>query len=159
MNLTIHEVVDAPIEQVFDVFSNFRDAADRVEGIKRVEMITDGPIGLGSRFRETRVMFGREATEEMEITRFQPNKEYVVEAESCGAHFQTVFRFRPEGDQTSVEMEMTTRAITVMAKLMSPLSFMMAGTMKKCVLDDIRQLKQYCEAHDVVDAAAMAHGG
>lgn len=145
MKMTIHETVDAPVETVFDVFADFRKAADRVDGIERIELLTDGPVGLGTRFRETRIMFGRESTEEMEITQFEQNEKYAVEADSCGAHFQTVFRFQPNGRRTAVEMEMRTRVTSLFAKLMWPLEFLMAGSMKKMILSDIHQLKQHCE--------------
>jgi carbon monoxide dehydrogenase subunit G len=145
MNVSFRETVEAPIEKVFDVFSDFPNAAQRIEGIERVEMLTDGPVGSGTRFKETRIMFGRETTEEMQVTNFEPNKSYLVEADSCGSHFQTEFRFSQEGNRTLVEMEMTTTANTLFAKLMSPLGFLMSGTMKKCMIDDINQLKQHCE--------------
>lgn len=46
----------APRERVFDVCSSFEHAADRIAGIERVEMLTDGPMRVGTWFRETRIM-------------------------------------------------------------------------------------------------------
>lgn len=146
MRMIIRETVDASVEKVFDLFSDFPNAAQRIEGIERVEMLTDGPVRNGTKFKETRIMFGRETTEEMQVTKFEPNKSYMVEADSCGAHFQTEFRFSPKDGKTLVELELQSRAITLFAKLMSPLGFLMSGTMKKCMLDDINQLKQHCES-------------
>ena len=145
MNLTLKKSVNAPIDKVFNVFSDFSTAAERVKGIESVEILTDGPIAKGTRFTETRIMFGKSSTEEMEITEFELNKRYTVEADSCGAHFQTEFRFEPNGVTTNVEMEMNTRNVTLLAKLMSPLGFLMAGTMKKMIETDMDQLKSYCE--------------
>ena len=145
MNMQLSETINAPIGKVFDVFSDLHTADQRIEEIVNIEVLTDGPIGVGTRFRETRIMFGRESTEEMEITRFEPNKGYCVEADSCGAHFQTEFRFRENGDRTDVEMVTKTQAVSLFAKLMKPVSFLMAGTMKKCFESDIAQLKKYCE--------------
>ena len=42
-------------------------------------------------------MFGKEAVEEMEMTEFVPDERYVVEADSCGAHFRTEIRFEDQG--------------------------------------------------------------
>ena len=148
MNLKLSETVDAPVERVFEIFADFENASHRIDGIERIEVLTDGAVGKGTRFRETRIMFGKETTEEMEITQFSPNESYLVEAESCGAHFQTDFRFTSEGISTLVEMEISSRPITLFAKLMSPLGFLMAGTMKKCLLDDMKQLKSHCEANE-----------
>ena len=44
----------APIEKVFRYFSDVEHAPAHVSGIKRIDMLTTGPIGLGSRWRETR---------------------------------------------------------------------------------------------------------
>lgn len=145
MNMTFHRTVNAPVAEVFQVYSDFRNAATRVDGIERIEILTGESIGVGTRFKETRTMFGRSSTEEMEITEFVPDQKYTVVAHSCGAHFQTVFQFQPHGDNTILDVELTTRNISWFAKLMSPLGFLMAGTMKKCIESDIDQLKQYCE--------------
>jgi hypothetical protein len=102
-------------------------------------------IAVGTRFRETRVMFGRESTEEMEITEFEPGRKYTVEANSCGAHFQSIFNFSPDGNSTNIDVEINSRPLTFFAKLMSPLGFLMAGSMKKMIRADIDQLKAYCE--------------
>ena len=145
--LKLTETVNAPSERVFEVFSNFPQAAENVDGIKSVEMLTDGPVGVGTRFKETRVMFGKEATEEMEVSRFEPNQLYTVSAESCGAKFDTTFHFVPKSErQTEVEMEMNIQSVTMFAKLMSPLSFLMRGTMKKCLMADVDDLKRLCES-------------
>lgn len=61
--------IQAPPERAFAAFADFPHAARSVSGIERIEMLTDGPVGAGTRFRETRIMFGREATEEMKVTR------------------------------------------------------------------------------------------
>lgn len=145
MNITLSRTVNATVAHVFGVYTDIANAATRVEGIENIEILTDEPIGVGTRFRETRIMFGRASTEEMEITEFEPNKKYTVEAFTCGAHFQTVFQFRPNGNSTKLDVEPKTRSVSLFAKLMSPLGFLMAGSMKKMFEPDIDQLNQYCE--------------
>lgn len=145
-NFSFETRVNAPPAQVFDVFADLTKAPDRIDQIKALEVLTDGPIGVGTRFRETRVMFKKEATEEMEITAFEPGVGYRVECESCGSHFVSDFRFAPDGDGTKVETTMDIRPQTLMAKLMSPLGVLMAGSMKKHFQADLDQLKAVCEA-------------
>lgn len=145
MNLTIVKRIAAPVEHVFDVFTAFERAADNVSGIKSLQVLTDGPVGVGTRFRETRTMFGRDSTEEMEITRFEAGRCYAVEAESCGAHFRTLFTFTPGGSVTEVRCDLSTRPLTLFARVMSPLGVLFAGTMKKCFESDLDDLKRVCE--------------
>ena len=146
MHLTICERIDAPVERVFEVFADFPNAARHVDGIEKIEMLTSGPVGVGTRFRETRIMFGRPSTEEMKVTEFSPSQRYTVTADSCGAHFESTFRFTSQGDATQVDMELNTRANSLFAKLMSPLGLFMMGSMKRMMEADIQQLKSHCEA-------------
>ncbi len=56
--------VKAPAEKVFALFSDFSNVAGRIAGITKVEVLTAGPIGVGTRFRETRMMFMKKVAEE-----------------------------------------------------------------------------------------------
>ena len=132
--------VNAPSDSVFEVFSDLRSAADRISGITKLEVVTDGPVGVGTRFRETRVMFKRECTEEMEITGFEPGRSYTVHCESCGAVYDSTFRFTPDGPATRVEVEFNCRPVSFFAKIMSPLSALMMGPMKRCIDKDLEDL-------------------
>lgn len=145
MKMKFDRTVAAPVAEVFGIYADFANAALRIDGIETIELLTDGPIGVGTRFRETRIMFGRPSSEVMETTEFIPNQTYTVEAFACGAHFQTVYQFKPVDGGTAVGVELSTRNVSWFAKLMSPLGFLMAGSMKKCFESDIDQLKQLCE--------------
>lgn len=145
MKLTIETEVAAPIERVFEAMTDLRNAPARCSGIKSLELLTEGPVGAGTRFRETREMFGKEAVEEMEVTAFTPPSSYTVEGDSCGAHFTSTFTFTPHGDGTRVVMQMTSRANTVMAKLMTPVGWLFRGVMKKAIRKDLDDLKAYVE--------------
>lgn len=138
---TIRKHVDAPREKVFEVASDFVNAAGFIRGITGIEMLTDGPVGVGTKFKETRVIMKREATEEMEVTAFDPPESYVLECESCGCRYRSEFRFTPSGGGTDVEMTFEGKGLTVFAKVMS---FIMRPMMKMCMketgkdLDDVK---------------------
>ncbi len=57
-----------------------------VRGIDAVEVLTPGEFGVGTRWRETRTMLGRSATEEMTVTAMEPQRSYTTEAvgRACG---------------------------------------------------------------------------
>ncbi|MCA8981648.1 MAG: SRPBCC family protein [Planctomycetes bacterium] len=140
-----HQVA-APPDRTFAVFSDLRNAANRVGGIKSLDVLTPGPIGKGTRFKETRVMMGKEATEEMTITDFQPGRSYTTEAASCGCHYKSTLDFLPASNGTRVVFSMTSTPQSFMAKLMSPLMvMMMKGMMKKCMLADFTDLAAVAE--------------
>src|SRR5207249_1195797 len=130
--VTLSTRVAAPVNKVFALFTDFANAAGRVRGITRMELLTPGPVGVGTRFRETRMMFKREATEVMEVTQFDPNRSYALGCESCGARYSTAFRFDPDGDGTVVSVDFRVQAVSFAAKLMKPLAWLMRGMMTKC---------------------------
>lgn len=140
--------IDAPVERVFALFTDLGKAEENIDGIKKLELLTSGPIGKGTQFRETRVMLGKEATEEMEITEFEPNESYRVEAESCGAKYITKYSFQPKGDTTVVRMSFEGKPLTFAAKLMSPAMLLMAKSVRQCLESDMACLKRIAESEN-----------
>lgn len=139
--------VEAPVDRVFEVFSNVREAPKHIKGITALEVLTDGPIGKGTRFRESRVMFGKTATETLEFTEFQRSHAYTVGCTSCGVDYATRFAFTPTGSAaTDVTMTTTAHPVTLAAKIMSPLmGLMMKGAMKKALDADLHAMKAAAE--------------
>ncbi len=151
-SFTISRRVEAPIDAVFDVFSDIPQAHEMIDQITAIEMLTDGPVGVGTRWRETRMMFKRAATEEMEVTAFEPGRSYTVGCRSCGCEYESTWRFETEGDATRVEFEMGYRPLTFFAKLMSPLGRFMMPMMKKCFENDFQALKTVAESGPTPEA-------
>ena len=54
---TLKKHIEAPPERVFEVVTDLRGAPERIRGITKMEVLTEGPIGGGTRYRETRIMF------------------------------------------------------------------------------------------------------
>ena len=144
----MEELVDAPPERTFAVFSDFANAAGHISGIIKADVLTDGPIGVGSRFRETRKIFGRESSEEMEVTSFDPPSGYSLRAFSHGTEYRTRFSFTADGDGTRVQMSFEGRPQSLMARIMA---VVFGGMAKKTVINMIRQ--------DLQDGKAAAEAG
>ena len=137
--------IQAPREQVFQVFSDLPACAERIQGIDKIEMLSDGPMQVGTRWRETRTMFGKEATEEMWVTQFDVPAGYTVEAESHGTNYISRYDFEDLGDVTRVAMSFTGQPLSLSAKLMSVLGVVFMGSVKKMLLADMQDLKTVCE--------------
>jgi len=147
MQIEVSRQINAPLEQVFEVFTDLPNAPDRITGIVSVEMLTDGPMAEGTRWKETRKMMGKEATETMWITTFDPPNRYVAEAESCGTHYISILSFEPNDGGTSVTMSFEGKPLTLVAKLFSlPMGFLMKGMLRKMVAKDLEDQKAYCES-------------
>jgi len=144
--LTVSTTVAAPRERVFEDFTELEKAAERIPDITNLEILSEGPFGKGTRWRETRVFMKKEATEEMEVTGFDPPNSYTVEASSHGMRYETLFEFLGEGNETTVRWTFTGTPISFGAKLTAPLfGWMMKGVMKKCMQGDLDALRDVCE--------------
>jgi hypothetical protein len=144
--ITISKRIEAPLARVFAAFTDLNRAAERITGITRIEVLTPGPFGAGTRWRESRTMFGKEATEEMEVTALTPGESYTVRAVSCGAEYLSEFHFQPEGLATLVEVEVHCRPVKWWCYLLWPFCWLMQGTLKKCMDKDLEDMKQAIEA-------------
>ena len=97
-DVEIRRHVAAPVQRVWDVATDLPGSPQVIQGIDAVEVLTPGPFGVGTRWRETRTMMGRSATEEMTVTAVEPQRSYRVEAASRGAHYVSTFAFAPSAD-------------------------------------------------------------
>jgi hypothetical protein len=153
-SITCIRQINAPPESVFRTFTDLRRATEMVPAIRSVEVLTEGPIGKGTRWKETRVMMGRQATETMEITGFDPPRSYVAEARSHGSHYRSEYRFRPEGGGTRVEMTFNGTPESAGAKVMLALmGWAFKGACRKAMEADMDALKAVAERDALAGAS------
>jgi uncharacterized protein YndB with AHSA1/START domain len=147
--ITVSRQFPQPAELVFAAMTNFHDAADNITAITSMEVIADGEIGEGTIIRETRKMFGREHTESMTITDWQPPRHYVTECGSCGAHYRTKVSCSPLPDGTEVSLTMTITPQTFMARVMGAvMSPLMKGQIHKAFMQDLDDVAAVLERTD-----------
>jgi uncharacterized membrane protein len=143
--------IKAPLGKVFEVFSDLSRAEERVEGIKKIEILNPpAQMQLGTKWEETRVMFGKEAKEIMWVTEVNQNKNYVVEAESHGTHYRSEYTFEETGDAVLVKMVFEGKPLSFAAKLMSFMFLFFAKSTKKLLEQDMADLKKVCEGKALV---------
>jgi hypothetical protein len=92
--VTVERHIAAPRDRVWEALTDLPGMPGTLSGVARVEVLTEGPFQTGTRWIETRRMFGKEATEEMRVTACQAPARYVVEAESRGTHYVSEFTAR-----------------------------------------------------------------
>ncbi len=143
--LQIQETIQAPIEKVFARATDFANAAQVIQGIDKIEILSDGPVGPGTRFKETRILFGREATEEMTIGRWAPPHSYTLDAASHGCRYESHYQFKKADSATEVTMTFTATPLTTFAKIMAFLTKPLLKSMVKMCAKDLADLKKAVE--------------
>lgn len=146
MKIVCKKIIAAPPDVVFRRAADFANAPQAIKGIAKVEMLTSGPVGIGTKFRETRIFFGREATEQMEVTAFEPPHRYALGAESHGCRYHSELTFRPSGQGCEVEMTFEGTPLTFFAKVMSVLMRPMIKSVAKVCAKDLDDLKETIES-------------
>ena len=108
----------APVQQVWQVATDLPGSPEVLRGVDAVEVLTPGPFGVGTRWRETRAMMGRSATEEMTVTAVEPQRSYRVESESRGARYVSTLAFAPSADGgTDMTMSFGGRPTSTVARV------------------------------------------
>ncbi len=135
--------IQAPVETVFDAVAHIEKFSEAVDNITDVEFLTETHRGVGTRFRETRLMKGREATTELEVTEYIENESIRLVSDEGGTVWDTVFTTTPVDDGTQLAMVMDARPYKFAAKVVNPL---IGRMISKAVESDLDAVKTYCEA-------------
>lgn len=132
---------------VWEALTDLRGMERVLSGVTKVEVLTDGAFGVGTRWRETRRMFGKEATEEMWVTASDPPERYVVEAESHGTHYISEWVLRADGPSaTTVRMTFTAVASGGVAGLLARiLGGLGARAVSKAIAKDLEEVASAVE--------------
>lgn len=82
-----------------------------------VEPITAGARGVGTRWRQTRTVFGRRHAQVLEITEWDPPREMTTTAVESGAIYTTRHRLDGSPDGTRIEVRFEVRSSSALATL------------------------------------------
>ena len=136
--------IDAPVEAVFEAVADIANFSKAVPHIARVEFLTERRVGVGTRFRETRLMRGREATTELEVTEYERNERVRLVSDAGGTVWDSLFTVTPEGDgrSTRLDLVMEAKPYRFMSRLLVPL---MKGVVAKAVAADMDAVKAWLE--------------
>jgi len=143
--VTVATTVRAPVEQVFDVFTDVEHGAERVTNIQKLEMLTVGGFRLGSRWLETRAVLGHPHTVEMEVTAFEQNRTYTITHHKAGARIDAVFTFEPADGQTRVQIEFILESHGLPPGALTPVRWAMANKVRDVIGQDLEDLKAFIE--------------
>ena len=129
-------------EDVFLFAANLDNAPKWINGVVRAEKLTDGPIRVGTRFRETRRFGKSEHSVEIEVLAHEPPRIHAAGGKFPGGQAVYRYTFTPERNGTRVEMQAEVRG-RGLGWLMVPL---MIAAMKKTDGDHLTALKRNVES-------------
>jgi uncharacterized protein YndB with AHSA1/START domain len=94
--VTVSRVVDAPVAQVWRVFTHLAGRCGWLSTVTRVDVLRPGEFGAGTAWRETRTMpDGGDVTEEFHVLECTPPERFVVGSPGIGAEYRMTYTFEP----------------------------------------------------------------
>lgn len=153
-SISVSQFIAAPRDRVFADAIELKEWPNRISAITKIDILDDAGngdrLGPGTVFTETRFMFKREASETMTVSWFEPNVGYDFTASSHGCDYLSTVRYE-DADENGTPGTMITVAFngtpkTPVAKLMGFMMGFMAGSIKKCLADDLADIKSNLES-------------
>jgi Polyketide cyclase / dehydrase and lipid transport len=97
--VAVTRFVNAPTERVWRVFTDLRARVHRLSSVAGVDVVSEGPFGTGTVWRETRTTpDGMPLTEEFRVDEAVAPTRFTVVSPGIGANYRTTYSF------TSVEI-------------------------------------------------------
>lgn len=134
--------INAPANLVFKTVSEIEHFSKAVPAILHVEFLSDIKRGVGTHFRETRLINGKEVSTQLEVKEFVPDTHVRIVAESHGTIWDSVFIVTQLEDRTELTMVMDASTTKLIPKLFSSL---MSGGIRRAIEKDLDSVKWYCE--------------
>lgn len=136
-------IIAAPAEVVFNTVAHIEEFQQALPHIIEVEFLTEQRTGVGTRFRETRLMQGKHHVTELEVTEYQPPHRVRMVTEAGGTIWDTLFTVEDREGGTRLELSMDANATKLMARIVNPL---IKAFVQHAIDGDMDRVKKYCES-------------
>ncbi|MBZ0263229.1 SRPBCC family protein [bacterium] len=140
--VNVERIIEASVEDVFDVIAHIDNFSKAIPEIKNVEFVSETRKGVGTRFKETRVMKGREATVELEVAEYVVNDRVRILSEVQGTLWDSLFTVEKQEVGTKLKLVMEAKTKSIFARMMNA---MIMGMIRKALANDMDAVKEYCE--------------
>lgn len=140
-------VIAASPDRVFSTMVDLDGWSSWMKGLVAVEKLSDGPVGVGTEWRETRKMMGHVGSEVFDVTAFDPPRSMSLHVDGArGAskkgHYRYDYRFEEISGKTRVTMHGEIDIPGFVAKVMGKLFI---GIFKNACDRDLAALKEHLE--------------
>ncbi len=141
----ISRIIRAPAMTVFETVADAANYTKAVPDIVKVEFLGDRRSGVGTRFRETRVMGRREAATELEVTEYVANERIRLVSDSGGTVWDSLFTVTPveDGSAARLDLVMEARPYRLLSRILVPLG---KNVVAKAIAGDMDAVKAHLEA-------------
>jgi len=134
-------------QKMYNGLLDLDDAKVWMQGFVGIQRLDDGPLKVGSQWKETRKMYGKEASEHFEVVELnEPNKIVLrcdgTKGTTGKGEFIFTYKLDSLDSHTEITLDGEINGLTGISKFFGK---MMAGTFKKACAKDLDALIAYLE--------------
>jgi carbon monoxide dehydrogenase subunit G len=141
INLDLSTLIDRPVKEVFAFVSNLNNMAKWNSAVVRLEQITPGDVGVGTRFKSVGEMMGRRIEGEVQVTSYEPDTKTGFQMNAGPMQMNVTISFKPVGTGTKVSLNAQGNPAGVF-KLAEGI---MQGRVKSMMEENLARLKSVLE--------------
>lgn len=146
MKASVSIEINASKEQIWTFVTDHTKWVNHIQAIMAVEVINASETFLGFKWKETRMMFGKEADEVIWVTELVENEYYKTRAESHGSIYITSVTIEPSKNGCLLKQEFEGQPQKFMGKIMMGLmGGMMKKSTEKALYVDLQDIKKAVE--------------
>ncbi len=147
INFEIKRTIQVAGEIAYQGLLDLDSAKLWMQGLVRINRLDEGPIRVGSQWKETRKMFGKEATEYFEVVELIEPQKIVLRCDGTKGttgkgEFVFTYTLSSTENHTEVILNGEINGLTGLTKFFGKL---IAGTFKKACEKDLDRLKHFLE--------------
>ncbi|WP_246944821.1 SRPBCC family protein [Bacillus pinisoli] len=147
LQFEVKKTVQESKEKVYNALTDLESAHKWMQGFVKIERLDDGPLRVGSQWKETRKIFGKEAFEFFEVVELdEPDKKVVrcdgTKGTTGKGEYVFTYILTTSGDQTEITLLGEINGLTGVTRLFGKL---MVGAFKKSCAKDLDALVTYLE--------------
>ena len=134
-------IIRRPVEEVFAYVSDLTHSAEWQAGLLEVRKLTDGPVGLGTRYAFVRRFMGRKVEAANEFVAYEPNRKVQFRIASGPMPGQGTYLFEatPDGTKLTSTVELEPGGLS---RLAAPL---IAASLRREIAAGLPVLKELLE--------------
>lgn len=147
-SVNVSREIAADHQVVWSIVVGIDGWVETIEAIEVVERLDEsGGFGLGTTWRETRTMFGKKATEVMEVTEFEEGVRYSTSAESHGLKYFSEIRIDPTDAGSRLTISFRGEPQTTFATIMDvTIGRLFMGATRKAFAKDLADIAAAADA-------------
>lgn len=153
----VTEILPGAPERAFQALTDLEGGAHWMPHIVRMERVGDVQQGVGMRWRETRLMRGKEATEELEVTHYHPPSHLTLRIDGTkgtSGRGTYLFDYHLARRVGGTEVRMRGRIDGLLPPMLRWMSPLLGPFVKRECAKDLRALAQHLRATEGTAAAS-----